>query len=321
MHSLVTRRVSVAWAAIAAMAVAACGGGPDGTNAVNRARPLVGVALLTQTHTFYKDLEESLRSEAAARNLDLAVVACEMDPARQAAQLEDFVTQRVNAILAAPCDSSAVVPYLERATEAGIPVFTADIAARGGTIVSHVASDNIEGGRMAARALAEQLGGTGEVIIIDHPDVASVQDRTRGFDEEIARHPGVKVVGRPSASGQRARAMAVMEDMLQAHRNLRGVFAINDDSALGALSVLEAAKRSDIVIIGFDATAEAQEAIRRGSALKADVAQHPREIGRTAVRMIADHLAGRPVEKVVAVPVTLVTADTLAGGNPAPARR
>jgi ribose transport system substrate-binding protein len=303
---------------LATAIVAGCGGTIDGGPA-DRTRPLVGVALLTQTHAFYKELEDALRTEAAARNIDLAVVACEMDPARQASQIEDFVTQRVNAILAAPCDSSAIVPYLDQATAAGIPVFTADIAARGGAVVSHVASDNVEGGRLAAREIAGRLGGKGDVIIIDHPEVASVQDRTRGFDEEIARHPGVRVVGRPSASGQRARAMAVMEDMLQAHRSLRGVFAINDDSALGALSVLEAAGRADVVIVGFDATLEAQAAIRRGSALKADVAQHPTEIGRTAIRTIADHLAGRPVDKVIAVPVTLVTADTRAAGGTTPA--
>jgi ribose transport system substrate-binding protein len=296
------------------LAAGACAGG---TERPSRTRPLVGVSLLTQTHAFYKDLEDALRATAESRGLDLVVVACEMDPARQAAQIEDFVTQRVDAILAAPCDSSALVPYLESAGAAGIPVFTADIAARGGPVVSHVASDNLEGGRLAARTLAELLGGTGDVIIIDHPEVASVQDRTRGFDEEIARHPGIRVVGRPSASGQRARAMTVTEDMLQAHRGLRGIFGINDDSALGALAVLEAAGRTDIVIVGFDATAEAQEAIRRGSALKADIAQHPTEIGRTAIEMIAASLAGETVPPVVAVPVSVVTAETLAAGAPA----
>ena len=296
------------WLLVGGVTVAACGP----TNTAPRARPLIGVSLLTQTHAFYKELEDALRKEAGARNLDLAVVACEMDPARQASQIEDFITQRVDAILAAPCDSSAIVPYLEKASSAGIPVFTADIAARGGDIVSHVASDNLGGGRLAAKTLADRLGGKGDVIIIDHPEVASVQDRTRGFDEEIAKYPGIRVVGRPSASGQRARAMAVMEDMLQAHRDLRGVFGINDDSALGALAVLEAARRTDLVIVGFDATTEAQDAIRRGSALKADVAQHPSEIGVTAIRAIADHLAKRPVDKVIAVPVSVVTAETLA---------
>ena len=286
-----------------------------------RARPLVGVSLLTQTHAFYKSLEDALRSEAQARNLDLTVVACEMDPAKQAAQIEDFITQRVDAMLIAPCDSSAVLPYLTAAETAKIPVFTVDIAARGGNVISHIASDNVEGGRLAARALAGLIGGKGDVVIIDHPEVASVQDRVQGFEEAIKAFPDVKVVARPSASGQRARAMAVMEDMLQAHRSLKGVFGINDDSALGALAVLEAARRTDVAIVGFDATDEAQAAIRRTSMLKADVAQHPVEIGKTSIDAIARHLAGQTVERVVAVPVSVVTAETLAGVTPSPAAR
>jgi ribose transport system substrate-binding protein len=300
-----------ALAAAAVVAGAACGGG---TAPAERARPLIGVTLLTQTHAFFKDLEDALRAEAAVQGFDLAVVACEMDPARQVAQFEDFITQRVSAILAAPCDSSAIVPSIQAAEQAGIPVFTADIAARGGKVVSHVASDNVEGGRLAARTLALLIGGSGDVIIIDHPEVASVQDRTRGFDEELAKHPGVRVVQRPSASGQRARAMAAMEDMVQAHPSLKGVFAINDDSALGALAVLEAARRTDIVIVGFDATVEAQDAIRRGGALKADIMQHPGEIGRTSIQVIAKHLAGQTVEPVVSVPVSVVDAASLGAG-------
>jgi ribose transport system substrate-binding protein len=294
------------------MAVLLLGTGCGGATPPARERPLIGVTLLTQTHAFFKDLEDALRAEAAAQGFDLAIVACEMDPARQVAQFEDFITQRVTAILAAPCDSSAIVPSIQAAGQAGIPVFTADIAAHGGDVVSHVASDNVEGGRLAARTLAALIGGGGDVIVIDHPEVASVQDRTRGFDEELAKTPGVRVVQRPSASGQRARAMAAMEDMLQAHPALEGVFAINDDSALGALAVLEAANRNDIVIVGFDATVEAQAAIRRGSALKADIMQHPGEIGRTAIQVIARHLAGEVVEPVVSVPVSVVDEASLA---------
>jgi ribose transport system substrate-binding protein len=270
----------------------------------------IGVSLLTETHAFYKDLEAAMEAEAAAKSLELSTVSCEMDPVRQASQIEDFITQRVDAMLIAPCDSAAVVPYLEKASAAGIPVFTVDIAARGGQVVSHVASDNEEGGRMAARTLAQLIGGKGDVIIIDHPEVASVQDRTKGFREAMKEFPGVTIVQSPSASGQRARAMTVMEDMIQAHRGLRGVFGINDDSALGALSVIEAAKRTDIAIVGFDATDEAKAAIRRGSALKADIAQHPDEIGKAAIRAIAAHFAGERPAAVVSVPVTLVDATT-----------
>ena len=96
-------------------------------------RPLVGVSLLTQTHAFYKDLEDGLREEATARNMDLVVVACEMDPAKQASQIEDFVAQRVSAILVAPCDSNAIGAHLAGPERAHIPVFSADIAVRTGT--------------------------------------------------------------------------------------------------------------------------------------------------------------------------------------------
>ena len=195
-----------------------------------------------------------MRKEAAARGIDLIVTSCEMDPAKQASQIEDFVAQKVSAILAAPCDSDAIGANLSGPEKAGIPVFTADIAAHGGKIVSHVASDNVQGGRLAGQALAKYLGGKGKVLIIDHPTVASVQDRVKGFLEEIQKHPEITVVGRPSSDGQRAKAMAVMEDMLQAHRDLKGVFGINDDSALGATAVLEAAGRKDVTVKTFKDT-------------------------------------------------------------------
>ncbi len=289
---------------LAALSLASCSSGPDSTGA---SRPVVGVSLLTQTHAFFKDLEDGLRQEAATRGLDVVIVACEMDPARQAAQIEDFVAQRVSAILLAPCDSDAVVPHLSGPEAAGIPVFTADIAARGGKIVSHVASDNVQGGRLAAQALAKYIGGRGDVLIIDHPVVASVQDRVRGFEEEMKNHPGIRIVGKPSSDGQRARAMAVMEDMLQAHPTLKGVFGINDDSALGATAVLDAAGRRDIAVIGYDASEEAQRAIESGGPLKADVVQNPRQIGATAIEMIARHLAGEEVPAVVPIEVGLWT--------------
>lgn len=302
------------WGVVVAVAVlaAACGGSkPD--QPAGAKRPLVGVTLLTQTHSFFKDLEAGLREEAAKRNLNLIVVACEMDPAKQAAQIEDFVAQKVSAILVAPCDSNAIVPQLAGPEAAGIPVFTADISAHGGKIVTHVASDNVQGGRLAARALAEAMGDQGKVLIIDHPTVASVQDRVKGFDEEMKNHPGITIVARPSADGQRARAMAVMEDALQANRDLKGVFGINDDSALGATAVLNAAGRTDVVVVGYDASPEAQAAIRAGGPLKAEVVQDPRRIGRTAIEMIAKHLAGQAVPPIVSVEVSVVNAQTLGG--------
>ncbi|MCC7010541.1 MAG: substrate-binding domain-containing protein [Acidobacteria bacterium] len=290
------------------LAVVSCGG----TGSPASSRPVIGATLLTGTHAFYKDLEAGMREAAAAKGFDLTVVACEMDPAKQASQIEDLVARRVRALIVAPCDSSAVVPALGAPERAGIPIFTVDIAAHGGKIVSHVASDNLAGGRLAAEALATRIGGKGKVVIIDHPTVASVQDRVKGFEEVMARYPDITIVARPSADGQRARATQIMEDMLQAHRDLKGVFGINDDSALGAANVIEAAGRRDIVVVGFDATEEAQAAIRRGSPLEADIAQHPRRIGETAIDIIARHLSGEAVPAVVAVEVEVVDESTLA---------
>ena len=294
-----------------ACAALAAGCGQSATTSGGAGRKVIGVTLLTATDSFYKTLEASIREEAAAKGLDVIVVACEMDPAKQASQIEDFIAQKVSALVVAPCDSSAVVPYVQKAQKAGIPVFSADIAVNGAPVISHVASDNYTGGKLAAQTLASLLHDKGKVLIIDHPDVASVQDRTRGFDEEMKNHPGIVVVGRPSASGQRAKAMAVMEDMLQAHRDLNGVFAINDDTALGAASVLEAAKRQDVVIVGFDATAEARDAIRKGTPIKADISQDPAKIGKTTIDLVARHLQGEKVPTTVPVEVTVVNADTL----------
>lgn len=289
-----------------------CGQGCDvSVGIVKPSRPIIGVTLLTQTHTFFKDLEAGVRDAAAKNGFDVVVVACEMDPARQAAQIEDFVAQKVAAILAAPCDSSAIAPALAGPEQAGIPVFTADIAAHGGKVVSHVASDNVQGGRLAGQTLASLIGGTGKIAIIDHPTVASVQERVRGFEEALKAFPQITIVARPSSDGQRARATQVMEDLLQAHPDLAGVFGINDDSALGATSVLESAGRTNIVVVGYDATDEAQAAIRRGSPLKADIIQHPRRIGESAVDLIARHLKGEQVPPRVAIEVGVVTAQSL----------
>lgn len=309
------RAVRFVPAVVLAMALASCG--RDGAGDAAKPGPgggekVVGVALRTRSHEFYKDLEAGLAEEAAKRRLRLVVQAADDDLTAQARQLEDFVTQKVDAIVVIPCQSDAVAASLRGAAAAKIPVFTADIAAKGADVVSHVASDNFQGGKLAGEAMAKFLGGKGKVVVIDQPSVTSVQDRVRGFEEALKAHPGVEIVGKPSAGGERVKAQAVMEDVLTRHADLAGVFGINDDSALGALHAAEKAGRANLVIIGYDATPEAQAAIRRGSALKADVIQYPKLIGAKTIDAIARHLAGEKVEKVTPVEVGTVDAESLA---------
>ncbi|MFQ5654656.1 MAG: substrate-binding domain-containing protein, partial [Planctomycetota bacterium] len=282
-----------------------CDGGGSGAPAAKR----IGVSLLTQQHDFYKDLEAGMRAAAAEAGYELIVMSAEFDAARQATQLENFVTQRVAAAVICPCDSTGVVQAIGRLNRAGIPVFTADIAAGGGDVVCHVASDNVQGGRLAASTLAMLLDREGDVIVIDHPEVSSVQERVAGFLEEMERWPGIRIIDRPSAGGMRDKAFAVTQDKLQANPQLRGIFAINDDSALGALSALSALGNRDVVIVGYDATAEARQEILRGGPLKADVVQHPRDIGRRTIEVVERHISSggsAEIPRKIPVPVGIV---------------
>lgn len=271
----------------------------------------IGVSLLTKQHPFYRELERGLRDAAREHSFRLLIQAGEWDLARHHAQIEDFITRRVDAIVVAPNDSKGIVPAIERANRAGIPVFTTDISAAGGRIVSHIASDNRAGGRLAAEYLAEQIGGAGPVAIIDQPYIQSVQERVAGFEEGLKRFPAIKIVAQLNGDGVRDKAANATEDVLQAHPDVKGIFAINDDSALGALSVLEARGRNDIVLVGYDATEEAQAAIRRGSALRADVVQNPYLMGRTTIETIAKYFRGEAVPPFIPIPVGLLDRRTL----------
>jgi ribose transport system substrate-binding protein len=284
-----------------------------GTGCARRAQgKLIGISLLTRGHVFYREMEAALRETAAKHGFRLIVDAGEWDLAKHQAQIENYIVQRADAIIVCPADSRGIGPAIEKANQAGIPVFTADIQALGGRVVSHIASDNVAGGRLAAQYLARALGEKGNVAIIDQPFVKSVIDRVTGFEEEMKKHPGIRIVAKPNGDGVRDRAMKTMEDLLQSGQKFQGLFGINDDSALGALAALEAAGRKDIVIVGFDAIPEARNAILRGSAVKADVVQNPRRIGEITIETIARHFRGEQVPAFIPVDVELIDAASLA---------
>jgi len=275
----------------------------------------IGVSLLTRTHPFYQELEAGLTTAADSLGYRLLVNTGEFDVARQKDQLNEFIVRRVNAIIVSPCDSKSIGTAIKAANEAGIPVFTADIAclAEGVQVVSHIASDNVEGGRLAARAVAEAIGGNGTVAIIDHPEVESVIQRVKGFEEELSRYEGIKLVARLSGRGVKDQAFRTAEDILQAHPNLSAIFGINDDSALGALAAVEKAGLAGRVkIIGFDAVPEAREAIGNGK-IYADVIQKPGEIGAQTIAAVNAYMTGQTVTPQILVPCALFTqADAVA---------
>jgi ribose transport system substrate-binding protein len=307
LYNLAMRRLPLPVLLLAALALlpSSCSSPPPGKGNPEPQRT-IGVTLLTRGHLFYRDLELGMQGEAAKAGYKLVVTSAEFDLGKQAAQIEDFVARKVDAIVVCPVDSRGVGPAIRQANAAGIPVFTADIAAQEGEVTCHVASDNVAGGRLAGEYLAKALGGAGTVAIVGQPAITSVLDRVAGFKEEIARFPGMTIVAEVNGQGVRDRSLAAAADVMQAHPDLSGLFGINDDSALGALDAARQLGRPAIVIVGYDATPPAVDAIRRGTQLKADVVQYPEKIGVATVDAIRDHFEGKPVPKTVPVEVGIV---------------
>jgi ribose transport system substrate-binding protein len=271
---------------------------------------VVGVSVLTFQHQFFQDLRAGMEQKAREYGFELVVTSGEFDPARQANQIDDFIARKVDAIVVAPCDSVGVGASIEQANKAGIPVFTADIASTSsvGKVVAHVASDNYLGGRKAGELMVKALEGQGDIVLITHPGVTSVIDRVRGFKDVVARARGIRILAEVPAWGQRAKATSVMEDLLVRLPNVRGVFGINDDSALGALAAVSAAgKAGKIVIVGYDASPEAREAMKRGL-IFGDTIQYPRKMGELTISAVRDHFAGKKLPAWIPVETGVFTA-------------
>lgn len=290
-----------------------------GAGALGGTRGTIGVSLLTYENPFFKVIADHIESEAAQHGYRVVSLSADEDPARQAKQIEDFIVQKVAAIVLSPAETRSVVPVLKQANAAGIPVFTVDIPIREPDveIVSQIATDNKGGGREAARAMIEAIG-SGKVAILHYQQAESCRLRVEGFREVIAEHnrqaaAPVEIVAELEGGGAKARGRAAAADALQAHPDLRGLFAINDPSALGAVAAVEeAGKAGQVVIIGFDGQLEGKQAIKEGK-IYADPIQYPEKMGIQVVRAIVDHLSGKEVPPEQFIPTSLYRqADALA---------
>ncbi len=301
-----SRRQFIVEAASLMLAPTLLGAGPS------KAGGTIGISVLTLTNPFFRDLADAMTAEAKKHGLDTLVTSGEFDAARQRNQVADFIVRKTVAMILCPCDSKAVGTALLEANKAGIPVFTADIAslAKEGKVVGHVATDNFGGGRFAAIALIEALGGKGKVAILDHPEVESVILRTRGFLQELEQQKKdkgvtIQVVATLPGGAAKDRSMKATEDLLQSHPDLNGIFAINDPSALGAVAALEKAGRlAQIKVVGFDGMPEGKSAIKAGK-IYADPIQFPDRIGQAAVQNVIKYLAGDDVQRETLIPTAL----------------
>src|SRR5579862_2114198 len=298
--NLIKKLARIAPAMFAGAFLAGCSHGASQSTAsaspgASGGQKTIGVSIQNREAQFYQDMESGMRDAASKYGYSLIVVDASRDNAKQQSQVEDFISKRVDAIVLTPYDSQAIGSAIAEANNAGIPVFTADIAStsREGRVVAHIASDNVQGGFQAGKLICSAVGKTGSVAIIDEPEVTSVQDRVKGFKMALAQLcPGVTIVADVDAGGTRAKASSDTGDVLQAHRDLKGIFGINDDSALGALTAVKAAGMTGkVAIVGYDATPEARTAIAAGD-MYGDAIQFPDRIGATTIDAIHSYFAG-----------------------------
>jgi ribose transport system substrate-binding protein len=284
-------------------------GKPSDLPASTKPKGTIGVSVLTLENPFFKDMGDAMVAEGKKNGYGVVVTSGEFDAARQKDQVNDFIAKKVNAIVLCPCDSKSIATSIQEANKAGIPVFTADIACLDKTakVVSHIATDNYAGGKLAGQAMIDALGGKGKVAIIDHPEVESVLQRTKGFREVVAGANGIQIVAQLPGGAKRDTALKTAQDILEKNPDLAGIFCINDPTAFGAVAAIEkAGRQGKIKVISFDGQLEAKQAVKDGK-IYGEPIQYPEKIGAQTIQAIAKYMAGEQVEPQILIPTTLYT--------------
>lgn len=231
----------------------------------------------------------------------------EINVDQQVSILEDQIQRGAKALVVAPAGSAQVLPVLQNAVGRNIPVILVDSDAPLSGKASYAGTDNRAGGTLAAKHVIEKVGSGKIAIITGVPGNQSQDDRAAGFLETIATVPGLQIVSRQPANSERSLGLTVMENILTAHPDIKAVFATNDQMALGAVEAIKArSPQAGIAVVGFDATAEAVQAIIDGT-MSASVAQRPFEMGRRSVEAALALIDGRTVEPRIDTGTELVT--------------
>ena len=263
----------------------------------------IGVSLSTLNNPFFVSIREGIEEKAKEEGAEVVISDAQNDSSVQSNQIEDLITQKVDLIIINPVDSTAISSSVQKANEANIPVICVDRGSEDGEVLSLVASNNVEGGKMAGEFILEKVGENAEVIQLEGiPGASSTRERGQGFEE--ATKDKINLVASQTANFDRAEGLTVMENLLQAQPDVKAVFCQNDEMALGASEAIKASGK-DIVIVGFDGNDDAVEAVKNGD-LAATVAQQPKEMGKLAMENAINHLKGETIEEQIDSPLELV---------------
>lgn len=269
------------------------------------AQDTLAMVVSTLNNPFFVTMKEGAEAKAKDLGYELIVLDSQNDPSKELANVEDLTVRGVKAILINPTDSDAVSNAIRMANRADIPVLTLDRGASRGKVVSHIASDNVAGGEMAGKYISDQVGADAKVIQLEGiAGTSAARERGQGFLQAVETNK-MNLLGSQPADFDRTKGLNVMENMLAANPDVQAVFAQNDEMALGAIRAVQASGKQ-VLIVGFDGTEDGIAAVKRGL-LGATVAQQPELIGSLGVETAAALLAGKKVERSIAVPLKVIT--------------
>ncbi len=282
-------------------------GGSTGSKA-SGASGAIGLSISTQNNPFFVTLAEGAKKAAKQAGVPLTVVDASDDATKQVSDIEDLVSKNVSVLIVNPVDSDAVTGAVEAAIAKGVRVISVDRVVNGVDIDCQIASDNVAGAELATQYIVDTLGENVKTAeLVGTSGASAAIDRSQGFHNIADKK--LKVVASQTADFDRTQGMTVMENMLQADSSIQAVFAGNDEMALGAVEAISGAKK-DVLVVGFDATDDAIEAIKQGR-MGATIAQQPALIGSTAVENAIKLTKGESIPKEIPVEVTLITKDNV----------
>ena len=283
------------------------GGGGGGGGEVE----MVGLMLQDISNPFFAVMQDSVQQAAEQDGFQVNVQDGRQDLGQQNDQVDALIQQGADLILLNAVDSAGIASAVARAQAAGIPVVAVDVAAEGADAA--VTTDNVEAGRQSCQALVDEIGGSGNILIIEGTPTSAPQDRVKGCEEVLAANPGVEVVGRQAGKNDRDSGLQLATDMLTANQDVRGIFAINDPEALGADLAVQQAGRTGVVITGVDGSPEAVKALQDpNSNFFATPAQDPGGMVLEALEVGRGLVAGNPpAERITLLAPELVTRDTV----------
>lgn len=294
-------------AGLAIFPLAACNRTSPSTSGGESSAKKITLAVSTLNNPFFVSLKDGAVAEAKASGVTLTVVDAQNDAATQANQLANAQSQNVQAVIVNPVDSDGAAAPVKALNTAKIPIIAVDRTVNGATVASFIASDNVAGGKQAAAELGKLLGGKGEILVLQGTaGTSAARDRGKGFTEGMKAFPNIKIVATQTANFDRTQGLDVTTNLLQAHPSVTGIFAQNDEMALGAVKALGAKAGKAVKLCAFDGTADGITAVKAGT-LNCTVAQLPSELGKLAVQQAVKALTGK-AEANVPVKTTVITA-------------